>query len=129
MTGMVLALATEGTAPGSGSTAPGATSWASIYGTDVAYDSPVTITGITVPISITASKSSTNGTILYQLNGNPYTYTGAFTVHPGDYLAWGISCAHIGTVGTLTVTNATTSTVLEAISYAVFSSYGTGGYR
>jgi len=130
VTGIVAATLGGGAAGSSGGVVtPGATICAPIYGQDTAYDSPITITTITVPISVTASLTGAGAVLHYQLNGVMKTYAGAFTVNPGDYLSWGVSCGHAGASGTITVTNATTSTVLQSFAYLLISSFGIGGSR
>ena len=128
MTGAVLTLAGSGVAPGSGSVVLSATTWAAIYGTDSASDSPISMLGIGAAVSITATKSS-GGTLTYNLNGAPANYTGAFTVHLNDSLSWGITVGHTGQAGTISVTNATTATLLQTFNYSVDSSWTVGGYH
>ena len=128
MTGAVLALAGSGVAPGAGSTTLTATTWADIYGTDSAADSPISMLGIGAAVSITATLSS-GGTLTYNLNGVPTNYTGAFTVHLNDSLSWGIAVGHTGQAGTISVTNATTATLLQTFNYSVDSSWTVGGYH
>ena len=46
-------------------------------------------------------------------------YSGAFAVHAGDTLAWGVACAAGTKTGVITVTNVTASTTLATIAYTV----------
>lgn len=118
MTGAHAALANAGGATASTfSNTPTPTPvWADIYVHTFGSDAPVTIAGITVPISISMSRTG-SGTIYYGLNGSFTNYSAPFTVNAGDLLQWGAKGS--GTSGAITVTNATTSTVLDTINYTV----------
>jgi len=116
MTGAVLMLAGAGAGAVGGITTPAAVSWYDIYATIVGVTNVQTITAITVPISITASRTGT-GLFSYVKNGTVYPYTGAFGVSPGDALAWQMSGSSVS--GVVTVTNATTSTTLATFNYTL----------
>ena len=119
MTGAITTLMGSGAGPGAGSTTISATNWVDLAATYSAANPPVTILGITVPVSITATKSSA-GTLYYQLNGVTVAYTGAFNVRLNDLLAWQVNTVKGVTVaGTISVTNATTATLLQTFNYNV----------
>jgi hypothetical protein len=120
---MALAGAGPGSSTGGALTAP---MWTNIYGVDAGYTNNQTLTGFTGTLSISAANSG-SGVLVYVLNGASTSYTGAFTAHPGDVLAWGVVVGLTTMSGTITVTNATTSTTLQAITYTVTSSGGGGG--
>jgi hypothetical protein len=128
MTGAVMALVgAEGGAGSSGS--PAAVAWTAIYGTDNASTNTQTLSGFTGPLSISAAVSSGPVGIAYSLNGGSYAYSGAFTVHPGDTLAWTLSVAHAAKSGTLTISYGAGPTTLATIPYSVDSSWDGSGYR
>jgi hypothetical protein len=126
VTGAVLAGLAGGVAPGGGTITPAAVSWTNIYDTDIGSTNVQTLSGFTAPISVTATRTGM-GKIYYSLNGGYALYTGAFTVNHGDTLAWTMTTLGVGTgnvSGVLTVTNATASTTLQAISYTVIDGRG-----
>jgi hypothetical protein len=120
MTGAVMALAAGGASGAGGGAVPSPTPvWTTITGTFIGSSNTQTISGISGPISLTASV--TGGAPLYyvQNGGGPVAYTGAFPVNPGDTLAWMIMAPGSGTV---TVTNVSDSdATLATIPYGVYS--------
>lgn len=93
---------------GSGVVVPSpAPAWSDCRGDASVSTNNVTISGITVPISVQITNSG-SASIYYNLNSSYMLYTGAFTVHPSDVLAWIVyNNAHPGTrqTGTVTVIN------------------------
>lgn len=128
MTGAVAALVGDGGAGASSGGTPGAVTWGPMYGIDSVASNTQTLSGFTGTKSISAALSG-GGILTYLLNGAPTAYTGAFTVHNGDTLAWAISVGHVAKAGNLTVTNVTDSTTLATIVYAVDTSWDGTGYR
>jgi hypothetical protein len=124
MSGATLALlgSTSGAAGGTLATPV----WTNIFGTDVGATNNQTLSGFSGTVSISAANSG-GGTLSYILNGTTAVYSGAFSVAPGDVLAWSIAVGLSTKSGTITVTNVTTSATIQAISYTVLSSGGGGG--
>ncbi len=101
--------------------------WISIFGVDSATTNSQTISGITSPIAISLANSG-SGALFFGVNGVWIFYTGAFTVHAGDILAFSISVGNAAESGAITVTNVSNgSTTLATIAYVVKSSGGGGG--
>ena len=127
MTGSIAAiLSAGGTTPigAGGAVVPTSLAWNDIYGEDSGSTQSLVISGTTAPISVGASRTG-GGILGYALNGAYLSYTETFTVNPNDSLQWIISI--VGTVekaGVVTVTNVTTSTVLDTFNYNVYSSRG-----
>jgi hypothetical protein len=122
-------IASEGVASGgTGTVVPSpAPVWANIFGFDYASTNSQTILGISNSIAITLANSGT-GTLYYILNGFLTPYTGAFTVHVGDILAFAVSVGNSPLSGNITVTNVSDgSATLATIAYVVRSSGGGGG--
>ena len=113
---------------GSGTVVPSpAPVWTNIFGTDYAATNSQTISGISNSIAITLANSGA-GTLYYILNGVLTPYSGAFTVHVGDVLAFAISVGNSRLSGNITVTNVSdASATLATIPYVVRSSGGGGG--
>jgi len=129
MSGAIAAMAACcGQSAASGVVIPSPTpAWSAIYGLDNGITNNQTISGITAPMSISAANSG-GGTLIYILNGTSSLYTGAFTVHAGDVLAWSIAVGLTTESGTITVTNASDGgATLATIAYVVRSSGGGGG--
>jgi len=128
LSGALLMLAGAAGGVGGGVVIPSPTPvWSAIYGQDTAVTNNQTIGGITAPMSISAANSG-GGTLIYILNGTSSLYTGAFTVHAGDVLAWSIAVGLTTESGTITVTNASDGgATLATIAYVVRSSGGGGG--
>ena len=124
VTGILAALfgtatAAGGGGGGGGGDVPDALNWIDIYGVSYGATDTLTVSGITVPISISVTKSG-SGTLSYSLNGTVFGYTGAFLVHVGDTLAWIMTTATIPRSGTLTVVNVTdSSTTLKVINFSL----------
>ena len=96
--------------------------WTDIYATGIGITNALTFSGFTGLDSVTATNSG-SGLLASCKNGANYgvNYTGAFTMAPGDTLAWmvnqpadGSSCS-----GTITVTDATNSVVLGTFTYLI----------
>jgi len=128
MAGALMALAAGGTGGGGGGDGdvPSPTpSWNDVYATNSGATNYQTISGITVPLTITAT--DTGGSLLYySLNGQYNVYTGGFTVHAGDVLNWipqntpAERASMTRLTGTVTITNVTDSnTVLDTFSYSL----------
>lgn len=94
-------------ASGGGVVIPGPLAWGNIYGDLIGHNNSQTLTLITTPISITATKSG-GGTLGYSLNGGGATYAGAFNAAAGDTLAWSIRnlAGTLTASGTVSVANA-----------------------
>jgi hypothetical protein len=79
--------------------------WTAIAGVDDASSNNQTIAGISAPMSIGATITG-SGVLFYTRNGAPFVYTGAFTVHNADVIAWSVSTPGTNRVsGTITVLN------------------------
>ncbi len=128
MAGALMVLAGAGGSSGGGVITPGPLNWTAIYDTDSGATNTQAFTLIATVISVSASLSG-GGILSYVLNGVSTNYTGAFAVHPGDALSWGVSVGHISKAGNLTVNNVTASTTLATIAYSVFSSWDGSGYH
>ena len=128
MSGALMALAGAGGSTGGGVITPGPLNWTAIYDTDSGATNTQAFTLIATAISVSASLSG-GGILSYVLNGISTNYTGAFAVHPGDALNWGVSVGRVSKTGNLTVTNLTASTTLAIIAYSVFSSWDGTGYH
>jgi hypothetical protein len=129
MTGAIAAIAgTAGQSAASGVVVPSPTPvWTSIYGYDYGVTNSQTISGISAPISISASNSGA-ATLFYVLNGVSTLYTGAFTARDGDVLAWSVAVGLTGKSGTITVTNGSDGgATLATITYVLVSTGGGGG--
>jgi hypothetical protein len=101
--------------------------WTNIFGSDYGATNSQTISGITTPITVSLANSG-SGALLYILNGYQTPYTGSFTVHAGDILAFGIAVGNAVQSGAITVTNVSNgSATLATIGYVVRSSGGGGG--
>ena len=101
--------------------------WTNIFGFDYAATNSQTILGITTAITISLANSG-SGALLYILNGYQTPYTGSFTVHVGDILAFGVAVGNAAQSGTITVTNVSNgSAALATIAYVVKSTGGGGG--
>jgi hypothetical protein len=108
MCGAILALAGAASAGGGGGSI-GTLAWANIYGIYEGNNAPLTISGITGAVSLTATMSG-GGELGYDKNGVAYAYSGAFTVANGDSLGWQVINGTGGTVGgTVTVKQGTTT--------------------
>jgi hypothetical protein len=119
MGGLALLAAGSGGGASSGSTTFSPTpTWSDIDDQGVGNNPPVTLSGIGGPVSISASNSGSGG-LGYYLNDNFKPYTGAFTVNNGDTLSWQVQSGKHYYSGTITVTNATTSTTLSSFAYVL----------
>jgi hypothetical protein len=110
-------------ASGNGGASPGGTTldplhWTNITGSFAGATNTQTISGISAPVSI--SVAITGGAALrYALNGAYANYTGAFNVVATDTLSWLVVSGGGARAGTITVTNATSATVVATINYSV----------
>ncbi|HEY5072067.1 MAG TPA: hypothetical protein VII63_08550 [Caulobacteraceae bacterium] len=125
MSAMMLALAGARPAAGAaGGVTPNALPWKVIYGITPASTQPLQVTGITNPITVSASLAG-GASLAHILNGAVTAYSGPFVVNLNDYLAWQVSGA-FGTdySGTITVTNTTDSGALLAhVTYILHGSF------
>ena len=125
MTGALIAIVSNGGASGAGHAgvvAPSTLNWNDIYGEDSGSTQTLAVSGITAPIQIAATRTG-SGNLSYVLNGAFINYSGAFTVRPGDSLAWAISLTGpVDRSGVVTVTNMTASTTLDSFNYTVTQS-------
>ena len=128
MTGAVAALAGCNVAASGSSGSPGAVNWLPMYGVDTVASNTQALSGFTGAISVSAALSG-GGTLYYTLNGVLQAYAGAFAVHPADALSWTIAVGKFTRTGTLTVTNVTASTTIQAIPYSIDTSWNGGGYH
>ena len=94
--------------------------WSDVSGSLVAATQALSVLAITVPISITMTKTG-GGTVYYNRNGGSTLYTGAVTVNAGDTLGWSIFGAGAGTVTVRNQTNA--GAVLATFTYVISGIY------
>ena len=107
-----------------GAAVAGALAWNDIYGEDSGSTQALTVTGLAGPMQIVAARTG-SGLLSYILNGAYAGYTGAFTVNTNDLLAWAISVTGAADrSGVVTVSDASTSAVLDSFNYSVYSSQG-----
>ena len=121
MAGAMMALAgAAGVTGGTGVHVTPTPAWGTAYGVGAAATATQTILGITTAISVSASLTGPSQ-LFYFLNGVFAYYTGAFTVHAGDTLSWGVVPAGITREsGTITVVNVSDApAVLGTIAYSV----------
>ena len=106
---------------GSGTVIPGLLDWTNIFGSLIGHTNLQTLTGITVPISISAGLGGGSGTLNYTKNGVGARYTGAFNVEAGDNVMWSVGNITGSPVsGMVTVENLSDSgTVLDTFTYTV----------
>ena len=124
MTGALLMTVSAGNSSAvAGSIVPiSACAWNDIYGEDAGSTQAVTISGITGPIQIAASRTGL-GVLSVIINGVYSAYTGPFLVRPGDTLAWAISLSgRVDRAGVVTVTNASAGSAISNFNYSVYSS-------
>jgi hypothetical protein len=124
----VVAVAGIGGAPaigGGGTVIPDALAWTSIAGVDQGSSNNQTIAGISAPMSIAATITG-SGELFVTQNGIPFDYTGAFTAHNGDAIAWNVSTDGTSrAAGTITVVNDSDGgATLCTIAYHIASSGG-----
>jgi hypothetical protein len=126
MSGAMLALAGAGAAGGySGS--PGAISWSNLTGIGGSSTNSVTLSGVTGAMSVTASQTGL-GYLYYTVGSGALTrYAGAFLWPEGETLTWTMTAAGGSVSGTVSVTDATTSTSLGSFTYVLTSPGGLGG--
>ncbi len=127
MTGVIAATAGTGggTSTVGGTVVPNTLAWTSIVGDDAASSNNQTISGISAPMSMAATITG-SGELYYVQNGTTFNYTGAFTAHNGDVIAWGVELpGTIRAAGTVTVlNNSDGGAVLCTIPYHLASSGG-----
>jgi len=102
------------------STSP-STTWSNIFGVGTGQSSIGTIAGLTgghVAISLSQTGA---GNLSYIKNGTSIPYSGPFDVSNGDTLGFAVSNPTTGTneAGTLAITDATHSTLLQTLNYVV----------
>ena len=122
MTGAILAtLGSSGVGGGSGVVTPSPVLvWSDISGSLGGTTQVLTIAGITVPISISATKTGA-AALYYNLNGAFLPYTGTFVVHVGDTLSWTLFSAGAGTVTVLNPSNG--GALLATFTYTLSGIY------
>jgi hypothetical protein len=123
MGGVLMLLEGGGGTSGGGGGGGGGTTldplhWTNITGSFAGATNTQTISGITNPVSLSVVITG-GATLRYDLNGTYANYTGAFNVVATDTLSWLVVSVGSAHAGTITVTNATTSTVVATISYSV----------
>lgn len=111
------------TAGGGGTVIPNPLEWTDAFGSVVASTNVQTVSGISVPISVLASKSG-GGVLHYAQNGTGAAYVGPILVNPGDTLVWTIfNVGSLSVSGTITITNGSDGgAVLDAPSYTATGS-------
>lgn len=105
MAGAILATGggSVGAGAGGGVVISPAPVWPNISDAIIGATGDQTISGISVPVSLTATMTG-GGVLYYSLNdGTVINYAGAFTVHNGDKLNWLV--AGSGVSGSVTVNN------------------------
>ncbi len=121
MSGAILAALGLGTGgAGGGDVVPAAVNWTDVYDIAVGSTNLQTITGISRPISRSASLTGSGG-LQTVVNGASHPYAGAFTVAAGNTVAFLIVNTGIMTVtGTVTIANVSGGgTVLDTFNYTV----------
>ena len=121
MTGAVMTLMGASGTGASGGGVLGGLTWADINGNVFAFNTQLTISGITSAHSLTASVTGT-GILSYTSGLFITAYTGAFNVANGQSLGWGIQNNVPGTTksGTVTVRDASNGNALVAtFNYSV----------
>ena len=119
MPGVVLLREIGGAAPPS-SGGPSGAAWSDIYGVNYGQGNIVTMAGLTGPLTLSLSHTGM-GIINFVLNGAVYAYGhfGPFTVNNGDTVGFGVAAPVVAASGTLTITDATHSVVLQTINYVI----------
>ncbi len=118
MTGAVLTLLGGATAAGSGGGGVVET-WANIYGGTIGANKPVTFSGLTGTLSISATITGTGQLGVGKNHLYTFGYTGAFNVSNGDTLYWYVVSPGGACSGTITITDATHSTTMATFTYTL----------